>query len=251
MPKIESFVTKDYRKYAHILHEKTGIELKDDYIRNSFDYLKQLIQDSILKLPNFLASLFEWIILVPFFLFFFLRDSRSMRDLFLAITPNILFERIYFLTHEFNRKLGDYIFAKFIEASIIGVIITIGLSIMGVNFWLIWGILAAITNIIPYIGPVLGMIPAVVVSFIEYGWGPTFIGVLLLFIIANIVDLAIVFPILVSKVVDLHPLVVVVSVIVGSQFFGVVGMVISIPIAAALKLLFIEIYKEIYLTASK
>ncbi len=251
MPKIESFITKDYRKYSAILYEKTGIELKDHYVIDTFEFLKGQIKVGILYIPQLLALLFEWMILVPFFLFFFLRDSRMMRNLLLSIAPNVIFERFYFLTHEFNRKLGDYIFAKFIEATLIGSIITIGLSVMGVNFWLIWGIIAAVTNIIPYAGPILGMLPAIVVSFIEYGIGPTFWGVVLLFVIANIIDLAIVFPILVSKIVDLHPLIVVVSVILGSQLLGIVGMIVSIPLAAAVKLLVTEVYKEIYLTASK
>lgn len=251
MPKIESFVSKDYRKYSKILYEKTGIKLEDHYVVNSFEFIKTQMKVGILQIPKILGLFFEWMILVPFFLFFFLRDSKMLRDLLLSLTPNVIFERFYFLTHEFNRKLGDYIFAKFIEASLIGTIITAGLAIMGVNFWLIWGIVAAITNIIPYVGPILGMTPAIVVSLIEYGVGPTFWGVVILFVAANIIDLAIVFPILVSKIVDLHPLVVVVSVILGSQLFGVVGMVISIPLAAAVKLLVTEIYKEIYLTASK
>ncbi|MBT6326833.1 MAG: AI-2E family transporter, partial [Bdellovibrionales bacterium] len=65
--------------------------------------------------------------------------------------------------------------------------------------------------------------------------------------IANIIDLALVFPILVSKIVDLHPVLVVISVIVGSQYLGMVGMIISIPAAVALKLIVTEFYREIYL----
>ena len=71
-----------------------------------------------------------------------------------------------------------------------------------------------------------------------------------MFLIVNAFDLALVFPILVSKIVNLHPIVVVVSVILGSQMMGVVGMVISIPLAAAIKLLLTEIYKYLYQTPS-
>ena len=64
----------------------------------------------------------------------------------------------------------------------------------------------------------------------------------------NVIDIAIIFPILVSKIVDLHPVVVVMSVILGSQYFGLVGMIVSIPIAAAIKLIGVELYEEFYLT---
>jgi putative permease len=65
-------------------------------------------------------------------------------------------------------------------------------------------------------------------------------------LIANIIDMGLVFPLLVSKIVDLHPIVVVASVILGSQYWGLVGMIVSIPLAAAVKLIFIELYREIY-----
>ena len=69
-----------------------------------------------------------------------------------------------------------------------------------------------------------------------------------IYIVVNVIDIAIIFPILVSKIVDLHPVVVVMSVILGSQYFGLVGMIVSIPIAAAIKLIGVELYEEFYLT---
>ena len=69
---------------------------------------------------------------------------------------------------------------------------------------------------------------------------------MLLYIIANAIDIFFVFPILVSKIVDLHPVLVVISVILGSQYFGIVGMIVSIPMAAAIKLIIIEVYEETY-----
>jgi putative permease len=178
--------------------------------------------------------------------FFLLRDSRELRRNFLKITPNTFFERFYFLYYQFLKKLGDYIFAKFIEASIVLIIITSGLLILNIKFAFLLGLIAGITNIIPYVGPFIGAIPAVVFGIAEYGWGASFGGIVILYLVANTIDLSLVFPLLVSKIVDLHPVLVVLSVILGSQFMGIIGMVISIPMAAALKLISIEIHNEIY-----
>ncbi len=106
--------------------------------------------------------------------------------------------------------------------------------------------LSLITNILPYIGPFLGFIPALVVGLVDQNPNTTLGAMILLYVIANVIDLALVFPVLVSKIVNLHPLIVVVSVIIGSQFGGVVGMIVSIPFAAFLKLLFQEFYLELY-----
>jgi putative permease len=69
--------------------------------------------------------------------------------------------------------------------------------------------------------------------------------------VANVVDIFFVFPFLVSKIVNLHPMIVAVSVIVGSHYLGITGMVISIPVVAAIKLIITEIYNEIYTERSK
>src|SRR5690606_10909843 len=105
---------------------------------------------------------------------------------------------------------------------------------------------AGVTNIIPYVGPLIGAAPGLIYALAEYGAGGTFAAILVLYTLANAIDIALVFPILVSRIVDLHPLVVVVSVILGSQSLGVIGMVISIPLAAALKLIILEVYQAIY-----
>ena len=157
-------------------------------------------------------------------------------------------EKAYYFFHQFNTKFGDYIFAKFVEAAIVGTVITTGLLIIEFPFALLLGLFAAITNILPYIGPLLGFIPALIVGLVDQS--PALGQMTLLYLIANIIDLALVFPILVSKIVNLHPMVVVVSVILGSQVAGIVGMIVSIPLAAFLKLFFVEIYNELYANPS-
>ncbi len=92
--------------------------------------------------------------------------------------------------------------------------------------------------------PFVGFIPALAIGLVDQS--PNLGPMIALYTIANLFDLAFVFPLLVSKIVNLHPMLVVVSVIVGSQVGGVMGMVVSIPMAAFLKILFREIYNELY-----
>ena len=85
------------------------------------------------------------------------------------MVPNPIFERVYFLSSQFNKKIGDYIFAKVVEATILGVIIGTGLAIMELRFSLLLGVIAGVTNIIPYVGTVVGIIPGVIVALVEFG----------------------------------------------------------------------------------
>jgi putative permease len=250
LPKIERRLREGQQKAAIYVKENTGIDLKPDILDGGIEWGQTAIKNFLLAVPKFLTSALEWVLLVPLFMFFILQDGQSFKNGFLRIVPNSFFERTYFLVHQFNKQLGDYIFAKFIEASIIGTICTIGCLVIGLPFAFLLGITAGVTNIIPYLGPVLGAVPALVVAAMQPDPQTYFGATLLLYLIANLFDLALVFPILVSKIVDLHPMLVVVSVIFGSQAWGVVGMIISIPVAAICKLIVGETYRELYTTRS-
>lgn len=250
IPKVESYVKKEYYVIKQKLRDKAGFELQDKYITDGLGYVRSAISTTLLNLPNILASLLEWVFVIPLFVFFILKDLPGFKKNLLRVTPNSLFEKFYYLSHQFNKQLGDYILAKFIEASILGVIITSGLFLLDVRFALIFGLVAAFTNVIPYLGPLLGTVPLLIFAMAEYGFGSTFGAIAVLCLVANVIDIAIVFPILVSKIVDLHPVIVVASVILGSQMLGIVGMIISIPVAAAVKLILKEAFEDIYSSPS-
>ena len=115
----------------------------------------------VVRIPNYLANLMEWIFLVPFFTFFIIRDSDAFQKTLLSFTPNSIFERFYYVIHVFNRQLGNYFFAKFVEASNRRWNYHAGLLLMDMKYAVILGFIAGLTNIVPYVGPFLGVIPAI------------------------------------------------------------------------------------------
>ncbi len=246
IPKVESYMRNKLTRWQDKIENSTGFTIEGDYISDGISYLQEGVSEAILSAPNILASALEWVFIIPLFLFFMLKDLPDFKVKLLSLIPNTYFEKVYNLSYQFNRQLGDYILAKFIEASILGVIITSGLLILEIRFALLLGIVAGVTNVIPYLGPVIGTVPAILFVLAEYGGGTNLGAVTLLYLIANTIDIAIIFPILVSKIVDLHPVLVVASVIIGSQLLGTVGMIVSIPCAAAIKLIFQEIFDDVY-----
>lgn len=248
LPRLENYLREKYRSARVEIKERFNYEIELNPVDKVVEYGQASTRTILIYLPWIVTSLIEWGFVIPLFLFFILKDGRKLRFNFVKLVPNNIVERTYFLFFQFNKKFGDYIFAKFIEAAIVGTIITTGLVIIGFPFAFLLGILAAVTNIVPYIGPIVGFLPALVIGLADQNPNTTLSAMIILYIVANIVDLALVFPLLVSKIVNLHPLIVVVSVILGSQFGGVIGMIISIPLAAFIKLLCQEVYKEIYST---
>tara|TARA_B100001971_G_scaffold214585_1_gene252888 strand:- start:94097 stop:95146 length:1050 start_codon:yes stop_codon:yes gene_type:complete len=250
LPRLENYLRVKYRYVRKEVKERFNYEITTNPVDKLVEFGQTSTQKIFIYLPGILGSLLEWGFMIPLFLFFIIKDGKKMRIQFLKLTPNNIVERAYYLFYQFNTKFGDYIFAKFIEAAIVGIVITIGLAVIDFPFAFLLGITAAVTNILPYVGPIIGFLPALIVGLVDQNPDTTLGAMILLYVIANTIDLALVFPLLVSKIVNLHPILVVVSVILGSQFAGIIGMIISIPLAAFLKLLFQEVYRELYTNPS-
>lgn len=245
LPELRNLLQNKYYSLKVKAFEKFGVTLNLDpvnYIISKTETIGPLLLKSF---PNYLSSFFEWILLVPMFLYFFFVESGNLSKKILKAVPNPIFEKSYVLFSQFNMKFGEYMIAKFIEATILGTSVSLGLYLIGFPSPLILGFFAGITNILPYIGPVIGIVPAIIVGLISKDPNVTMLGMFLVYAIANLIDMVLVFPLLVSKIVNLHPIVVVVSIIIGSQLAGITGMIVIIPFVAFFKLLFIEIYKDL------
>ena len=105
-------------------------------------------------------------ILVPLFSFFFLRDGNRILRACVALTPNRHFEMAHDLSYLVTRQMGHFIRGRILEAFIIGLVVTVGLSVTDIRYAPILGFFAGITNLIPYIGPFVGMVPGISYNFV-------------------------------------------------------------------------------------
>lgn len=245
LPEIQRIMNEKFFAFKVYVFENYKLKINIDPVNFIVSKLETHGTDLVSKFPDYLSSLFEWFLLVPLFLYFFFMESRHFSRKFLESVPNPIFEKSYVLFSQFNTKFGEYIIAKFIEATILGSIVTLGLLIIGFPYPFILGFIAGVTNILPYIGPVIGIVPAIFIGLLSQDPQASMIGMFIVYAFANLIDTILVFPLLVSKIVNLHPIVVVVSIIIGSQLAGIVGMIVIIPFIAFFKLLFKEIYKDL------
>jgi predicted PurR-regulated permease PerM len=118
----------------------------------------------------------------------------------------------------------------------------IGLTILGVPYGLLIGVLAGIANIVPYLGPIVGAGLAIFVSLVEFGSFQMLLPILLLSLIIRLIDDLVLQPLCFGKTLDMHPVAVVFVLLIGHQLMGVAGMVISIPIATILRVTATETY---------
>jgi putative permease len=245
LPEIQRILNEKFFTLKTFVYDRYKITLNIDPVSFIMSKLETHGADLLSRFPDYISMLFEWILLVPIFLYFFFMESHRFSHSLLESIPNPIFEKSYVLFSQFNTKFGEYIIAKFIEATLLGSLVTVGLLVIGFPYPFILGFIAGITNILPYIGPIIGVVPAVFVALLSKDPSVSMIAMLLIFAIANLVDMILVFPLLVSKIVNLHPIVVVISIMIGSQIAGIVGMIVIIPFIAFFKLLFKEIYKDL------
>ncbi|HXH32052.1 MAG TPA: AI-2E family transporter [Bacteriovoracaceae bacterium] len=245
LPEVQKTLHEKFVTLNEIFFKRFGFYLKMDPVNYLMTKLQIQGADVLNQFPDYLSSVFEWMLLVPLFLYFFFMESKNFGVRFLEAIPNSIFEKTYVLFTQFNIKFGEYIIAKFIEATILGTLVTIGMIGIGFPYPFILGFIAGTTNILPYIGPVIGFIPALMIGLLSKDPNVSLAGIVMVFGLANLIDMILVFPLLVSRIVNLHPIVVVVSIIVGSQLGGIVGMIFIIPFVAFFKLLFKEVYKDL------
>lgn len=189
--------------------------------------------------PN-LLGLVTNIILVPFMAIFLLRDGPRIKRGLIRFVPNRYFEFSLEALHKIDIQLGNYFRGLVLEISIISLLSITVLWIFNVPAFVLIGLLAGITTVIPYAGSLLGGSIGVLVKLASTGAVSGAALVLLAFLIIQIADEAFIQPLVFARAVDLHPLEVLLAVWIAAQFFGVVGMVLAIPVTSAGKVVISE-----------
>lgn len=151
---------------------------------------------------------------------------------------------------DINGVLSRFIRGAFIDAVIVGVLASIALSILGLDFSVFIGFFAGISNIIPYFGPILGAIPAFIVGTYTEGLWQGIVAVIILLAIQQ-VDANLIYPKVVGSQTGLHPLFVLLSVTFAAYFGGIIGMLLAVPAAGILKVLVLRFSGALSLRRNK
>ncbi|PSO56046.1 MAG: AI-2E family transporter [Cyanobacteria bacterium QH_8_48_120] len=170
-------------------------------------------------------------------------SQRLIRGI-VSLFPKPWDERFAAQVQPFGQRMGGYIQGRVLVSAILGVAISIGLRALGLSeFALSLGVIAGLTNLIPFFGPVLGSIPALIVA-IAQGGGWTVLWVLLLFAIIQNVETYVLDPLLVGNSVRVHPLYQLLAVLGGAQVLGLIGALIVPPWVAGTAVVVDNLYVQ-------
>ena len=203
-------------------------------VENSFNYFTTLFST--------LLSTIAILVIVPFITFFLVKDNKKILRGILNIVPNKYFEMSYYVIKKVTYQLSRYVRAWIFDASFVGCAMGIGLYFIGIDNALPLGVIAGFGHLVPYFGPVIGGIPAILISLIQYGDFSRVPYITILVLATYAFDNGIVQPFVFSKSLDIHPVIIILLIITGGQLFGIVGMLLAIPTATVIKTLTKEIY---------
>ncbi len=194
---------------------------------------KKLLPLIFSNLPGMITNLIIIIAMTPVFGFFLLKDSKQFKEFFLNITPNRYYEMAAVIIDRINKQVGNYIVGRIIEAAAVGIIVLLPTAFAGVEGSVLIAFIVAVTNIIPYIGPIIGTIVGVILGFASVTTSFTPIWVILFACgAAQLIDAVILSPVIVGKSMNLHPLVVFTTFIIAARMFGILGLIVGVPIVA-------------------
>ena len=175
--------------------------------------------------------------------FYMLFDFNNIQKHLLNLVPLKYRDDVHSLGNKLNESLRDFVQGTLLIMLIVFVAQSLGLTITGLKAPLLFGLFCAITNVIPYIGPYIGGIPAVIVGFSQ----SPLIGIfcLVTIVIVQLVESNFLQPIVMGKTMKLHPVTIMVSLLIFEHFFGIIGMILATPIVACLKVLITFINSKI------
>ena len=174
--------------------------------------------------------------------FWAIKDLPKLRNEFIVLAGPRYEADVEHLITTVTRVVGGYLKGQTIAALTIGTLVTVGLAIIGVPYALVLGIVAAIFAYVPYVGPFTAALIAGLVGLFHGVWMAVF-AVAVVAVAENLTD-TLVTPRVMSEQVDLHPTLVIFSLLVGGSIFGIPGMLFAIPVAATGKGLFVYYYEQ-------
>ena len=195
------------------------------------------IADFMKKVTSFLANY----ILVFIYIFFLLNYRHIFRDFLLNVFPDRKRDTVKTIITESARVAPQYLIGRLMLIGLLIILYSIGLGFSGVSNFILISVIAALLSLIPYVGNVIAFLMAVVFGYVSTGDTMTLVGIALTFTIAQFVESYVLEPYVVGDRVDVHPFFVILAVIIGNMVWGIMGMILAIPIVGILTVVLLHI----------
>lgn len=246
---IQSFFENDFPGIIDYI----TTDLRDDFIfgTNIYDQIRDyIVETDILNetlqtfVPNLITSISSWVIplitsiaLLPILLLYYLYDYELIGDYIRGIIPKKHEKNFSKLSSRLNDTVGAYLRGQLMLMVALGAVATIVYKLIGLKYYFAFGLLAGITNIIPYFGLIIAALPPIIYSVIATT-GPGPLLVLLVNFVLQFIEGNIFQPLIMSHQLSIHPILIIISILFFGSLFGAIGVIFASPIAASIRVFY-------------
>ncbi len=222
-----------------------------EFLMTTFDLIQ--LQALLASVADFVGSTFIALFSITFITFFLIKDEWLLLESIKLFVPETYYVGVDHMLWSINRLLRRYFIGIIIQITLISILLVLGLMLIGLEFRhaLLIGLFSGFVNIIPYLGPLIGGLFGVLVSLVVYlqlSFPPAFLlylgGILLLYVVVQLLDNLIFQPVIFSTSVKAHPLEIFLVVIMAGYMAGMVGMFLAIPVYTIVRVVAKEFFSK-------
>lgn len=210
-------------------------------ISSASDVTSNVINETI-NIGKNIGSALVYLIASIIITYYFMADKGTIRKTYLRLFPSQMRERANEIIVSISQKVGGYVIAQIATMASVGIIMTIGLILLRVDYALLLGLITAVFDIVPIVGPGIALIICLIAA---YKSGPIVLALIaVIFAAAQIAENNFVRPFVFGKFLDLHPLIIYLFLFITAKYMGIIGVVFAPAIAATAVVLIEELYMK-------
>ncbi len=226
----DSFLSKILPSDSNLLANLT------DYLSKGIAFLSNYLSSFISFLSQFAIVLFTF----PILLYYMLKEGHRFKRGLAKLFPIRYRRTVYRVTRDMDKALNDYITGRVIVNLALGILMFIGFIIIGLPYALLLTLIAVILNFIPMFGAIISSVPIVIIGLIQSP--STGIWALVIILVAQQIQDNVISPYVFGKKLDIHPVTTILLVLGSGNWFGIIGMLVVIPVYMMLKIVWRRIY---------
>ncbi len=207
------------------------------------------IANGISSFVSALTGIVLAIVTVPFILFYLLKDGEKLPKLIIKMLPPRMRNDAEIIFKNADHQISSYIQGQILVAICIGIMVSIGFLIIGMKYALLLGVLAMFTSVVPYLGPLIAITPAVIIAIVTSPF--MLLKLAAVWTIVQLIDGKFISPQIMGKSLKIHPITIIFVLLTSGSLFGVPGVIIGIPAYAVLKVIITHLFKLFTLRYNK
>jgi predicted PurR-regulated permease PerM len=215
-----------------------------DYVERVTGQLSKFVNNAWTSIGAFVGAVTEVILsilTVPLILFYLLKDGKRLPHYLLRFVPTSLRGQTYEVMSEMNHQISSYIRGQIIVSFCIGMLLYIGYLVIGLDYSLVLAVFAACTSVVPYLGPVIAITPALIISIVTSPF--MLLKMIIVWTIVQLVEGKFISPQIMGKNLHIHPITILFVILTSGKLFGIVGVILAIPGYAVLKVVFVHLFQ--------